>query len=109
LESTIRHDHRLPSWLGEDWHSVALAPELISSSATAMDELFVTLCFLISNLKPHALCCDEDDPKRSKVPNRVILNFAECGMFPFIEWPRQGPRTFRAEAGHGEAVPFTCF
>jgi hypothetical protein len=70
---------------------VALAPELISSSATAMDELFVTLCFLISNLKPHALCCDEDDPKRSKVPNRVILNPAECGMFPFIEWPGRAP------------------
>jgi hypothetical protein len=29
----------LPSWPGDDWHSVALAPELISSSATAMDEL----------------------------------------------------------------------
>ena len=39
LESTIRHDHHLPSWPGDDWHSVALAPELISSSATAMDEL----------------------------------------------------------------------
>ena len=39
LEFTIRHDHRLPSWLGEDWHSVALAPELISSSATAVAEM----------------------------------------------------------------------
>jgi hypothetical protein len=37
-ESTIRYDHHLPSWPGDDWHSVALAPELISSSATAMDE-----------------------------------------------------------------------
>ena len=39
LESTIRYDHHLPSWPGDDWHSVALAPELISSSATAVDEL----------------------------------------------------------------------
>ena len=39
LESTMRHDHHLPSWPGDDWHSVALAPELISSSATAMHEL----------------------------------------------------------------------
>ena len=38
LESTIRHDHHLPSWPGDDWHSVALAPELISRSATAMEE-----------------------------------------------------------------------
>src|SRR6478735_3694005 len=38
LESTIRHDHHLPSWPGDDWHSVALAVELISSSATAMDK-----------------------------------------------------------------------
>jgi hypothetical protein len=37
LESTIRYDHHLPSWPGDDWHSVALAPELISSSTTAMD------------------------------------------------------------------------
>src|SRR6476660_4398600 len=35
----MRYDHHLPSWLGDDWHSVALAPELISSSATAMDAL----------------------------------------------------------------------
>src|SRR5580765_1348041 len=35
---TIRYDHHLPSWPGDDWPSVALAPELISSSATAMDE-----------------------------------------------------------------------
>src|SRR6476659_4240736 len=33
----MRYDHHLPSWPGDDWHSVALAPELISSSATAMD------------------------------------------------------------------------
>ena len=39
LESTIRYDHHLPSWPGDDWHSVALAAELISSSTTAMDEL----------------------------------------------------------------------
>jgi hypothetical protein len=40
----------LPSWPGDDWHSVALAAELISSSATAMDKLaLVTL--LIRNLK----------------------------------------------------------
>jgi hypothetical protein len=39
LESTIRHDHHLPSWPGDDWHSAALAPELISSSAIAMAEL----------------------------------------------------------------------
>jgi hypothetical protein len=39
LESTIRHDHHLPSWPGDDWHSVALAAELISSSATAINEL----------------------------------------------------------------------
>ena len=39
LESTIRYDHHLASWPGDDWHSVALATELISSSATAMDEL----------------------------------------------------------------------
>ena len=38
LESTMRHDHHLPSWPGDDWHSVALAPELISRSATAMEE-----------------------------------------------------------------------
>src|SRR4029077_18958027 len=39
LEATIRHDHHLPSWPGDDWHSVAFAAELISSSATAMDKL----------------------------------------------------------------------
>jgi hypothetical protein len=43
LESTIRHDHHLPSLPGDDWHSVALAPELISSSATAMDKLALAM------------------------------------------------------------------
>ena len=43
LESTIRYDHHLPSWPGDDWHSVALAPELISSSTTAMNELALVM------------------------------------------------------------------
>ena len=50
---TIRYDHHLPSWPADDWHSVALAPELISSSATAMDKL--ALVTLLAPLRPQSV------------------------------------------------------